>query len=177
MKNKLNTNYEMNKQERIWLENKMNWKYINKSEEKEEIDIFIRQIIDKLQLMEKPIMYKIHNVKIENKRDFMKRILSLTYLNESQLQKLRNIKTEKQLLNQSMDNFFKLINFKAKLKEQNWYHEWLWEEYLRYTREEKEENKNKTENTSQELINILNSIDENITKMKENSETINIVKI
>ena len=35
MKNKLNINYEMNKQERIWLEKKMNWKYLNKSEEKE----------------------------------------------------------------------------------------------------------------------------------------------
>jgi len=46
--------------------------------------------------MEKPIIYKIYNVKIENKRYFMKRILSLTYLNESQLQlqKMRNNKTE-----------------------------------------------------------------------------------
>ena len=69
--------------------------------------------------MEKPIIYKIYNVKIENKRYFMKRILSLTYLNESQLQKMRNIKKENQHLNQNMDIFFKLINLKTRLKEQN----------------------------------------------------------
>jgi len=48
MKNRLNTKYEINEQERKWLDKKMNWKYINKAEEKEEIDIFIRQIINKL---------------------------------------------------------------------------------------------------------------------------------
>ncbi len=42
--------------------------------EKEEIDMFIRQIIDKIQFMEKPINCRIHNVKIENKRTFMKGI-------------------------------------------------------------------------------------------------------
>ena len=89
------------------------FEYIKKTKEKIIIDMFIRQIIDKLKFMEKQIVYKIHNVKIENKRDFMKRILSLTYLNESQLPKMRNIKTENQLLNQNMDIFFKLINFQA----------------------------------------------------------------
>ena len=32
------------------------WKYTNKEEEREEIDMFIRQIIEKLQFMEKPII-------------------------------------------------------------------------------------------------------------------------
>ena len=62
----------------------------------------------------------------------MKRIRALMYLNKTQLQKIRNIRTENQDLNHFMDIFFKLINFKAKLKEQNWYHEWLWDEYLKY---------------------------------------------
>lgn len=56
MSNRLNINYKMNKQERIWLEKKMKWKYTNKEEEREEIDMFIRQIIEKLQFMEKPII-------------------------------------------------------------------------------------------------------------------------
>jgi hypothetical protein len=80
--------------------------------------------------MEKPVNYRIHNIKIENKEDFMKRVLSLTYINESQLQKLMNIKTENKYFNQNMEIFFKLINFKAKFRDPGWYHEWLWEEYL-----------------------------------------------
>ena len=45
------------------------FEYIKKTKEKKIIDMFIRQIIDKLKFMEKQIVYKIHNVKIENKRD------------------------------------------------------------------------------------------------------------
>ena len=48
MKNRINTSYEMNKQERTWLEKEMNWKYTNKNEEREEFDMFIRKIIDNL---------------------------------------------------------------------------------------------------------------------------------
>lgn len=39
--------------------------WTNKCEEKEEISTFIKQIIDKIQFMEKPMIYRIHNVKIE----------------------------------------------------------------------------------------------------------------
>lgn len=111
----------MNKKENC--RKKMKWNYINNPEEKEEIDMLIRQIINKLQFMEKSINCRIHNIKIENKRSFMKGVLAQTYLNETQLPKIRNIKTENHYLNQNMD--IKLINFEAKLKEYNWYHGFL----------------------------------------------------
>lgn len=167
-KNKLNTIYILDKEQIQWLEKKMNWSRTNKKEEEiEEINIIIRQLINKLQFEEKPIIYDIHYVKIENKKNLLKKILSLAFINEAQLQKLRNIKTENRSLNEAMDIFFKLINFKIKSRDHGWYQEWLWQEYINLQRKPKEkENQSKDENVTKELIEELEKIEAENNEIK-----------
>ena len=175
-RNKLNIKYTMDKKQIAWLEKEMKWIWSSKpNEDKEEIEQFIRQIIEKLQFQEQPIYYRVHSTNIMNKRELMKKILALAYLNETQLQKLRNIKTENQDLNKSMNIFFEMINFKVKARDQGWYHRWLWEEYLKMERKINLEIK-QPKNINKELIKDLEEIEQEEDKINIINDDKNEIK-
>ena len=179
-KNALKFNYIMDKTQLAWLEKEIKWTWSTKQkEDKEEIDQFIRQIIDKLTFQEQPLYYRAHYIDIMNKRELMKKILALAYINETQLQKLRNIKTENQYLNQSMNVFFKMINFKVKARDQGWYHSWLWEDYIKMQRKINTEIKqpDKKKNITNELLKELKEIEIEEDKINIINEDANEIMI
>jgi hypothetical protein len=120
---------EMNEEELEWLQKKIRYKVENQ-ERKQDAQEFIQNIIEKCNFNEGFVFYQIYSMSIANRNEWMKKISSLAYLNETQLMRMRQIRADYEVLNQNIDIFFKLIEYKSKLKKSSWYHEWLWESYL-----------------------------------------------
>jgi hypothetical protein len=106
----------------------------NNAELEEECQMIVRNVFDKLVLHEKPISFLTEKNIAMTKNQLKKKILSLTYLDENQLEKLSRVQTTCGVLNKNLDIMFRLINYRKKfiLEDDRWKN-WLLTEYAYQT--------------------------------------------
>jgi len=153
--------------------------YVPNQYEKEEVDMILRNILSKMNFVEKPLQFLSYYTHIMEKNDLKKMIIAITYLDENMLYKISQIKTTSEMLNSNLEIFFKLMNYKHRFENnEEYWKNWLKHEYLKQTNIDldKEEILNKQinllakENDIKKEIkrtNIIYEIKNNNTKHKE----------
>lgn len=97
----------------------------------EEIQIIIRNIYQKMTFHEKPSQFLSYYNKIQSKNDMKKMIIAASYLDENLLYKISRTKTNSSVLNDNLQIFFKLINYKHRfINNEEYWKSWLKNEYL-----------------------------------------------
>ena len=100
----------------------------------EEIQMILRNIYKKMIFHEKPSQFLSYYNNIQNKNDMKKLIIAVSYLDENLLCKISRTKTNSYILNENLQIFFKLINYKHRfINNEEYWKSWLKDEYLNAT--------------------------------------------
>ena len=96
----------------------------------EEQNKILYELIQRLQLYEKPIIFDKGNPIFVMSTQLIADLHKLLYLDENKLQWLANINTENEFLNEKLKNFIKRINFRYRWKDDELWFEWLKNQYV-----------------------------------------------
>lgn len=109
-------------------------KYVPTDCDDEEIQMILRNIYQKMTFHEKPSQFLSYYNKLQSKNDMKKMIIAATYLDENLLFKISRTKTNSHILNENLQIFFKLMNYKHRfINNEEYWKSWLKDEYINQT--------------------------------------------